>query len=169
MRLFSLGDHYRHAYRTIRNELRAERLRLLKSKVVIDLFVAVLGMGVAAGVMIWMGWRVVVGTAAVGDLAALYQIFTQVQSALGAITGRASDVYESVLFLDDLFVFWISNPSSKTKTRARYRRSNRKFALRTSPFAIPAVSAMRSANFLAFYLPGKSSPSWERTAKAKPP
>ena len=115
MRLFSLGDHYRHAYRTIRNELRAERLRLLKSKVVIDLFVAVLGMGVAAGVMIWMGWRVVVGTAAVGDLAALYQIFTQVQSALGAITGRASDVYESVLFLDDLFVFLDLKPLIQDK------------------------------------------------------
>ena len=115
MRLFSLGDHYRNGYRTIRNELRAERLRLLKSKVLIDLFVAILSMGVAVGVMVWMGWRVVVGTASLGDLAALYQIFTQVQSALGAITGRAGDIYESVLFLDDLFVFLDLKPLIQDK------------------------------------------------------
>ena len=72
-------------------------------------------MGVAVGVMVWMGWRVVVGTASLGDLAALYQIFTQVQSALGAITGRAGDIYESVLFLDDLFVFLDLKPLIQDK------------------------------------------------------
>jgi ATP-binding cassette subfamily B protein len=105
MRLFSLADHYRSAYRNLRDSLRTERLGLWKSKILIDLLVAFLGMGVAGGVMIWMGWRVITGAATLGDLAALYQIFTQVQSALGSITGRAGDIYESILFLEDLFVF----------------------------------------------------------------
>lgn len=105
MRLFSLGDHYRQVYRELRTELRNERLKLWRRKVITDLIVAVIGMLVAGGVMLWMGLQVLEGAATLGDLAALYQIFSRVQEALAQITGRAGDVYESVLFLEDLFVF----------------------------------------------------------------
>ena len=102
---FGLSSYYRHVYRDLRDHLRTERLSLWRGKVILDLLIALLGMGVAAGVMVWMSWRVYIGTATLGDLAALYQIFTNVQSALGAITTRAGDMYESILFLEDLFVF----------------------------------------------------------------
>ena len=117
MRLFSLSEHYRNVYRELRTKLRTERLRLWRGKIIIDLIVTLFGMGVAGGVMAWMAWRVFVGTATLGDLAALYQIFTSVQDALSGITTRAGDVYESVLFLDDLFTFLdlqprLSSPST---------------------------------------------------------
>ncbi len=105
VRLFSLGNYYQSLYTTLRSALRSERLRLWRKKAAIDLFVTISGIGTVGLVMLWMGWQVLIGLATIGDLAALYQIFSQVQDILGATVGQIGSLYQSVLFIADLFDF----------------------------------------------------------------
>ena len=70
-------------------------------EIVVTLFSTLVG-GIA---LLWMGLRVVAKSAPLGDLAGLYQIFNQMQTSLAAIAGRISDVYQGVLFVEDLFIF----------------------------------------------------------------
>ena len=155
MRLFGLSNHYRRIYRELRNELRSERLRLLRHKVVIDLFVAILGMGVAGGVMLWMGWRVLGGMATLGDLAALYQIFTNVQDALSTITARAGDIYESILFLEDLFVFLNLQPRLVDKPTGHFPRLSHEIRIENVTFRYPASERAAIQNFSVVIPAGK--------------
>lgn len=105
IRLFDLGDHHRSRYTTLRTALRTERLKLWRQKVILDIGVTVIGILVTGLVMLWMGWRVLTGTATVGDLAALYQIFSQVQDALNSTVNQVGSLYQSLLFMKDLFDF----------------------------------------------------------------
>lgn len=137
IRLFGLSNHYRTVYRDLRNQLRTERLSLWRGKVILDLLIALLGMGVAGGVMVWMSWRVYVGTATLGDLAALYQIFTNVQGALGSITTRAGDMYESILFLEDLFVFLDLEPQITDNSTGALPALNKEIRFEDVTFVYP--------------------------------
>ena len=155
MRLFSLGNHYRRVYQDVRRELRDERLRLWQRKTVVDASVALLGMGVAAIVMIWMGSRVLIGTATLGDLAALYQIFTRVQDALGAITGSAGDVYQSVLFLEDLFIFLNLEPKMVAKTGGNLYALKHEIRFENVTFWYPGSERAAISNFSMIVPAGK--------------
>ncbi|MDX2163486.1 MAG: ABC transporter ATP-binding protein [bacterium] len=105
IRLFHLGGTLLAQYLDFRRQLREGRLAIIRSKTVRDMAVSVVGFGVTGGVLVWMSLRVVAGAATLGDLAGLYQIFVQVQGALSTLTTSAGGVYQSVLFLDDLFTF----------------------------------------------------------------
>ncbi len=105
VRLFDLGGYHRSLYAKLRTELRTERLKLWRDKVFLDLGASLVGLAAVAIVVLWMGWRVLMGTASLGDLTALYQIFSQVQSSLGGIVGQSGNLYQSLLFIADLFDF----------------------------------------------------------------
>ena len=155
MRLFDLSKHYRDIYRDLRSELRTERLNLLRGKIIADLLVVIFGMGVAGAVMVWMGWRVVVGTATLGDLAALYQIFTNVQDALGTITARAGDVYESILFLEDLFVFLDLEPRLVNNPTEHLAPLRREIRVENVTFQYPGSDRAAVSDFSLVFPAGK--------------
>ena len=155
MRLFGLSDHYRAIYQALRTELRTERLRLWRSKIIIDLLVAIFSMAVAGAVMAWMGWRVFVGTATLGDLAALYQIFTSVQDALSTITARAGDVYESVLFLEDLFVFMDLQPYLVDRVTAHLGPLSQEIRFENVSFQYPGSDRAAVRDFSIVFPAGK--------------
>lgn len=110
MRLFSLSAHYRNAYRTLRTKLRAERLKMDREKMLLDMAVTGFGLIAAGATLLWMGLRVVAGLATLGDLAAFYQIFRQGQKLAQSLSHSAGDVYRSILFLQDLFDFFALQP-----------------------------------------------------------
>ncbi|MCC6756264.1 MAG: ABC transporter ATP-binding protein, partial [Solirubrobacterales bacterium] len=105
IRLFNLGDHFRSAFQALRRRLRGERLQLSRMQ-----GLAQLGAGVAASLMAgvavaWMGWRTLQGTATLGDLALFYQALTRGQNLLRSLLGNLGQIYNSSLFLGNLFEF----------------------------------------------------------------
>lgn len=106
VRLFALAEHYRRLYTDVRSTLREQRLSLARGKILSDLLATAVGLVLVAGALLWMGWRAVTGSASLGDLAAFYQIFRQGQGLFLSLMGSAGEIYQNVLFLEDLFAFF---------------------------------------------------------------
>jgi ATP-binding cassette subfamily B protein len=105
VRLFALGEHFRSAYRALRQRLRGERLRLVRDQGLALLGASVVALAIAGGTMAWMVWRALQGQATLGDLALFYQAFSQGQGLMRQLLTGVGQVYASSLFLGNLFEF----------------------------------------------------------------
>jgi ATP-binding cassette subfamily B protein len=105
LRLFALGGHFRQAYQTLRARLREERLHLIRTQALADLLAGVLGLAVMGGVLALMVSRALQAQITLGDLALLYQAFSQGQALMRTLLGNASQLYANSLFLENLFEF----------------------------------------------------------------
>lgn len=105
VRLFGLAGHYRALYAQVRSELIAGRMQLARGKILTDLVVTLFGLALVGGALIWMGARALTGAASLGDLAAFYQIFSRAQGLFSSLMSSAGEIYQNVLFLEDLFAF----------------------------------------------------------------
>jgi len=105
VRLFALATHYQRVYRQVREQLMTQRLSLARGKIATDLLATLFGLLLVGGALIWMGARALTGLASLGDLAAFYQIFSRAQGLFGALMSSAGEIYQNVLFLEDLFRF----------------------------------------------------------------
>jgi len=77
VRLFGLGEHFQSAFQTLRERLRAERLRLVRKQGVAELLAGLFALGAAGAALVWMAWRAFHHEVTLGDLAMLYQAFQQ--------------------------------------------------------------------------------------------
>lgn len=110
LRLFGLGDHYRSLYRTLRREIRGERLALGRDRMLARLGASLVALLVTAAVAVWIGRRVWLGSAALGDLALFYQVFSQGQRLMRSLLESVGQVYSNSFFLANLFEFLDLNP-----------------------------------------------------------
>ena len=55
--------------------------------------------------MVWMGWRLLHGTATLGDMALFYGAFTKGQELVRTLLGGLGKIYVNTLFLGNLFKF----------------------------------------------------------------
>ncbi len=118
VRLFSLSSYYRQAYQLLRGKLRHDRLKMNTDKLLTDLFATTIALLVGGGTLVWMGWRVVQGVFSLGDLAAFYQIFQQGQTLTQGLMQNAGNIYQSVLFLQDLHDFFTLTPQLPVSDKA---------------------------------------------------
>jgi ATP-binding cassette, subfamily B, bacterial len=105
IRLFSLGDVFRRDYQGLRSRLRSERAGLARSQALAEVVAgaaAVLSMGL---VMLWMVRQLAAGQASLGEVAILYQAFSQGQRLIQILLGSAGQAFRNVLFLENLFEF----------------------------------------------------------------
>lgn len=105
MRMFELGNHFRSAFYRLRESLRNEYVKLEKSKAVAELLSAFFALLVTGAVMGWMVWRVIGGTATLGDLALFYQAFNRGQGLMRSMLENLGQMYSSSLFIVDFFTF----------------------------------------------------------------
>ncbi len=105
VRLFDLGARYSELYQGLREVLRNERLSIEKRNVLARTGAALVGLIVLAFAMGWMGLRALRGAATLGDVALFYQAFNQGQQLLKGLLGSVGQIYNSSLFLDNLFDF----------------------------------------------------------------
>ena len=105
VRLFGLGAYFRDQYATIRSYLRREKLDLERRQVLARIGAGLLALVVTAGTMLWMGWRMVYGTATLGDLALFYRAFDQGQSLMRGVLASLGQIHNNALFLEHLFDF----------------------------------------------------------------
>ncbi|MEM7129176.1 MAG: ABC transporter ATP-binding protein [Chloroflexota bacterium] len=105
IRLFGLGDHFKQAYRTIRQRLRTERIDLSRSQAIAELSARGFSLATVGLVLAWMVLQIVRGLFSLGDLAMFYQVFNQGQKLMGTLTSSARQIYTNLLFLENLFQF----------------------------------------------------------------
>ena len=110
LRLFALSGHFRQMYQSLRGKLRGERLRLIRGQALADLLAGVLGLAMMGAVLGWMVLRALKAQATLGDLALLYQAFSQGQNLMRMLLANASQLYANSLFLENFFDFLALEP-----------------------------------------------------------
>ena len=105
LRLFDLGGHFQSAYQALRRRLRSERLKLTQEQTLARLAAGAIALVISGIAMAWMAWRALQGIVTLGDLALFYQAFTRGQSLMRSLLSNLGQIYNSTLFLGNLFEF----------------------------------------------------------------
>lgn len=105
LRIFGLNRRFGQAYRELRRELREGRLRLVREQSTAGLFAGLCGFLFTGAVMAWMFWRLMNGTATLGDLALFYAAFNQGQLLMRTLLSSLGQLYSDALFVRHLFSF----------------------------------------------------------------
>ena len=111
VRLFDLGEYFRTAYQQLRQRLRHEHLALIKVQSLSRLAATGLTSVATLGALTWVGRQVLLGLISLGDLALFYQAFSRSQGLVKASLGNLSQIYQSSLFIDNLFDFLALKPN----------------------------------------------------------
>jgi len=110
LRLFSLGQHFRQAYKTLRTKLRTERIALAKRASGAELAAATVALLITGLALAWTVWGAAHGLITLGELALIYGAFNQGQRLLRSLLEHVGQVYTNSLFIKDLFEFLALKP-----------------------------------------------------------
>ncbi|MGB1249603.1 MAG: ABC transporter ATP-binding protein [Candidatus Promineifilaceae bacterium] len=105
LRLFAFGPLFIKRFQAALAQLRTERLSFVRQESATELFAATLGLltlGITLGVLTWQ--TVTIG-GSLGDLALFYQAFSQGQRLMRTLLGSVGQIYQTLLFLENLFAF----------------------------------------------------------------
>ena len=105
LRLFSLGDHFKAAYRALRRRLRMEYLGLAKGQGLARIGAGSLALAVSGAAMAWIVWRALLGLMSLGEVVLFYQAFTRGQGLMRSLLNNIGQIYGNSLFIRDLFEF----------------------------------------------------------------
>lgn len=105
MRIFGLNSHFSGRYQEMRRRLREERLAQLRKLGIAKLCAAVFSLAILAFALSWMGWRLIVGSITLGDLALFYQAFITGQGIVRTTFASLGKFLKDSLFLSGLFEF----------------------------------------------------------------
>lgn len=110
LRLFDLGPHLITRYRSLRQRLRGEQLRLVRDQSLVQFGAWLAAAAVSAGAMLWMLRQALLGLASLGDLVLFYQTLSRGQTALQGLAGSLSQIQRHSLYLQNLFEFLALQP-----------------------------------------------------------
>lgn len=110
LRLFGLGTHFRNSFAELRRQLREQRLSIVRSEAVSEVAASMVALLAVGGTMLIVIWQVLQGVLDLGDLALVYQAFTQGQGLLRTLLQSVGQIYGNSLFLGDLFQFMSLEP-----------------------------------------------------------
>ena len=110
LRLFSLGNHFRLAYKELRTRLRAERIDLAKRGSRAELAAGALALLITGLALLWMVWSAAHGLITLGELALIYGAFNQGQRLLRSLLEHVGQLYTNSLFIKNLFEFLALEP-----------------------------------------------------------
>lgn len=110
VRIFGLGPTFRQRYQGLRQQLRTERLALIRSRTLGQSGAGLAALLVMVAVVGWMGWRAWQGLFTVGDLALFYQAFAQGQGLMRSLLESLAQIYSNSFFLANLFEFLALEP-----------------------------------------------------------
>jgi ATP-binding cassette subfamily B protein len=145
LRLFGLTTYFQGGYQKMRRLLRTERLVQLKSQNHAKLGAAIFAQLVAGVALVWVILQSLRGAVTLGDLALFYQAFNRGQGLLRALLGNLGQIYNSSLFLENLFAFLDLRPQ-----------------LADPPHPLPAPATLnRGIEFrdITFRYPGSQEPT----------
>jgi ATP-binding cassette subfamily B protein len=111
VRLFGLGSYFQSCYRSLREKLRSQRLRLMRDQYSGELGAGIIGYVVAAASVAWVVWQTIHGKLSLGDVALFYQAFYQGQRLMRSVLENLGNLYSNSLFLGNLFEFLDLKPA----------------------------------------------------------
>jgi ATP-binding cassette subfamily B protein len=104
-RLYGFGPSFAADYQRYREELRVQRLILIRRQTLARLGAGLLTLVSFGAIMAWMVVRALDGRATLGDLALFYQAVNQGQGIMRALLDGTGNAYANALFLEQLFSF----------------------------------------------------------------
>ena len=110
LRIFGLGKHFQSAYRSLRQKLRYERLKLVRQQSLAELGASIIALLITGAAMLWMVWKATRGLVTLGDLALIYAAFNQGQRLMRTLLESVGLLYANSLFLGNLFEFLALEP-----------------------------------------------------------
>jgi ATP-binding cassette subfamily B protein len=113
LRLFQLGPHLQAQYVEVRARLRTEREALAWSEARVELVASALSLTITAATMGILLWQTLDRKLSLGDMAMLFQAFSQGQSLMRQLLGHVGQIYSNSLFLEDLMAFLALEPQIK--------------------------------------------------------
>ncbi|RMF00575.1 MAG: ABC transporter ATP-binding protein [Chloroflexi bacterium] len=114
VRLFNLGPHFQERFVTIQRHLRDGGLRIIRNRGVARLLASLSAMLITGLALLWMVWRGFTGAVTLGDLALFYQAFNRGQDVLRSLLSNLGQIYDNILFLENLFAFLDLQPEVRS-------------------------------------------------------
>jgi len=105
IRLFDLGDLFRHRFSNLRKALRRERLEISRKRSIAELIAQGFGTLAVFGSFGFIAYRTVQGFITLGDMVMYFQAFQRGLTHLKGVLGGVADLYEDSLFLSNLYEF----------------------------------------------------------------
>lgn len=105
IKLFGLGRPLLQQYQALFWQFFAEDAALARERSVISVLWGMLSTASFYGAYAWVVWRTVAGSMTLGDLTLYLSLFQQSQSTFRSLLSGVGQLYESGLFMENLFTF----------------------------------------------------------------
>jgi len=105
MRIYRFGDLFHKRFQTLRQRIRREKLDIAAQRSRAELITQVATAAALVVCYVWVGYRTAQGIITIGDLVMYLQAFQRGQGYLRETMRALSTLYESNLFLSDLYEF----------------------------------------------------------------
>ena len=113
VRLFGVGDEIAERFNQTRQNLRSEKLSILRKRIFADFFAQAFGSVAVFGTFALIAYRAVMGAITLGDMVMFYQAFQRGLTYLQGTLRGLADLYENNLFLAYLYEFLDLAPKVK--------------------------------------------------------
>ncbi|MBD0387783.1 MAG: ABC transporter ATP-binding protein [Nostoc sp. C3-bin3] len=150
VRLFGLGDRFHNAYQNLRHQLRIEKMRLMRSRSLIQFLASCLSLIILGISLVWIVSQMARGQLSLGDLALLLQSLWLVQGLVQMLLRSCSKTYQNLLLLKDLFAFIQLQPSlinSSPKNKEITKTFTKRICFQAVSFAYPDSQHLALDNF----------------------
>lgn len=118
IKLFNLGEHFMERWETLAQRFYRENLGLLRRRSVAGFLWGSLTTLVTSGTFLYVALQAIARRLTVGDLTLYTQAVGNVQSSFQGILGGISSLYESGLYLNNLFDFLDYEPAIRNRPDA---------------------------------------------------
>ena len=113
IRLFNLGDLFKHRFGNLRKPLRRERLDISRKRSIAELGAQAGATLAVFGSFSFIAFRTIQGIITLGDMIMYFQAFQRGLGYLRGMLGGVADLYEDSLFLSNLYEFLDLEPKVK--------------------------------------------------------
>ncbi len=105
VRIYQFGELFRGRFQKLRGRVRQEKLDIAIERSRAELITQIATAAALIASYTWVGWRTVQGIITIGDLVMYFQAFQRGQAYMRELFRNMSTLYESNLFLSDLYEF----------------------------------------------------------------
>jgi ATP-binding cassette subfamily B protein len=119
IRLFNLGSYFMRRFRTLRDNIRRERLHLHVQRSLAEIAAQAFATVAAVGVYFYFAYQTFQGSLTIGDFVMYFQAVQRGAVFLQGVMTNLASLYESKLFLSNLYEFLDIEPKVLEATQPR--------------------------------------------------